>query len=211
MATISNNKKKRRFKTQRRLMTELPGLGKAGALEKRPYPPGDHGQKRRKFSEYALQLEEKQKILFHYCLKEKQLRRFVHIAKKKAETNWVSYLIGLLECRLDNVVFRLGFAPSIPAAKQMVSHGKVLVNGKKLNIRSAILKVGDQVSLTEKAYQNQVYLFAKQAPRLPLPDYLNKGTSQAGEIGKILDQPHLGHLPFAFSEGLLTSYYSLKG
>ncbi len=200
-----------RFKKQRRLLTELPGLGKAGALERRPYPPGEHGLKRKKYSEYALQLEEKQKILFHYGVREKQLRRFVREAKRKAETTWVSYLIGFLESRVDNVVFRLGFAPSIPAARQMVSHGKVFVNGKKLSIRSAILKEGDQISLSSKAYSNPLYLDCKRAPRLPLPDYLSKEIVGENEVGKITDRPHLGHLPFAFTEGYLTSYYSLKG
>lgn len=200
-----------RFKKQRRLMTELPGLGKAGALERRPYPPGEHGLKRRKYSEYALQLEEKQKILFHYGLRETQLRRFVREAKRISDTNWVSTLANLLERRLDNIVFRLGFAGSIPAARQLVVHGKVLVNGRKLDIRSAVLKRGDRVELKPSAYENQVYLLAKQAPRLPLPDYLEKTSHGPGEIGVIKDDPALGDVPFAFDAGLFTSYYSLKG
>lgn len=215
MATISNNKKKRRFKTQRRLMTELPGLGKAGALEKRPYPPGDHGQKRRKFSEYALQLEEKQKIRAHYGLRESQLKKFVTTAKAKAKaTNWMSQLINLLEKRLDNVVFRLGFANSIAAASQLISHGKVLVNGKKATIRSIVLKKGDKVQLVPKAYENQVYLMAAQAPRLSLADYLTKTKETTNgiemEIGTISDEPNFGHIPFELNEGLVTSYYSLN-
>lgn len=210
MAT-SVKKKKTPFKIQRRLMTELPGLGKAGALERRPYPPGEHGNKRRKFSEYALQLEEKQKVLFHYGLREKQLRRFVHEAKRKADQNWVDRLIGDLELRLDNIVFRLGFAPSIPAAAQLVSHGKVLVNGKRLDIRSAILKEGDEIALKPKAYKNQVYQYAKQAPRLPLPDYLTTELKNGVDTGRIVARPGLGHIPFAFEPALVTSYYALKG
>lgn len=200
-----------RFKRQRKLMTELPGMGRAGALERRPYPPGEHGQKRRKYSEYGLQLEEKQKILFNYGMRESQLRRFVKEAKRTASEAWVSQLVSLLERRLDNVVFRLGFAPSIPGAKQLVSHGKVLVNGKRVDIRSVILRVGDEISLTPKAYTNQVYLQSKDSPRLPLPAYLTKTATVAGDVGKVADFPVLGDLPFAFNEGLFTSYYSLKG
>ena len=200
-----------KFKLQRRLMTELPGLGKLGALERRPYPPGEHGLKRKKFSEYALQLEEKQKIRHHYGLNESQLRRFVKEAKRKSDANWMSQLIHLLELRCDNIVFRLGFAPSIPAASQLISHGKVFVNGKKLTIRSAILKVGDQVQLKESTYQNQVYLQAKNAPRLPLADYLHKEALGTLEVGKIISAPDFTHIPFAIDAGLVTSYYSLKG
>lgn len=209
MAT--KKKKKTMFKIQRRLMVELPSLGKAGALERRPYPPGEHGNKRRKFSEYALQLEEKQKLLFAYGLREKQLRRFVHDAKKKATTNWVDRLIGDLELRLDNLVFRFGFAPSLPAASQLVSHGKVFVNGKRVNIRSQVLKEGDTVSLKADAYQNQVYLQAKQSPRLPLPDHLSREDVGGIDTGKIVARPGIGAAPFAFEPGLITSFYALKG
>lgn len=192
-------------------MVELPGLGKPGSLERRPYPPGEHGLKRKKYSEYALQLEEKQKVLFHYGLREGQLRRFVQEAKRTSKTNWVDRLISLLEKRVDSVVFRLGFAPSIPAARQLVSHGKVLVNGRRLSIRSVVLNVGDRVALTPDAYANQVYLQAKENPRLPLPDFLAKDTRDGIEAGFLKSDPELDHFPVSFEEGRFTSYYSLKG
>ncbi len=200
-----------RFKIQRRLMTELPGLGKPGALVRRPYPPGQHGQKRRKYSEFGLQLEEKQKLRFHYGLHEEQLRRMIKKAKKSTDTNWAETLINLLEKRIDNVVFRLGFASSIPAAKQLISHGKVLVNGKKLDVCSAIIKVGDVVSLKTEAYQNQVYLQAKQTPRLPLPSFMSKELKNNQEIGWLIDEPKLEAVPFQFEPSLVISYYSLRG
>ncbi|MDX9731742.1 MAG: 30S ribosomal protein S4 [Bdellovibrionales bacterium] len=200
-----------RFKKQRRVIVELPGLGKPGALARRPYPPGQHGLRRKKYSDYALQLEEKQKILFHYGLREAQMLRFITLAKKSSNANWVSKLIGLLERRLDNVVFRLGFTPSIPAAKQMIVHGKVYVNGQRLDIRSAILSVGDRVELTKDAYQNQVYLQAKQNPRLPLPDYLKKEETADGEVGVISFEPDVSYVPFPFNPGHITSYYALRG
>lgn len=205
----SKNTRPSRFKLQRRLLTELPGLGKAGALERRPYPPGQHGLKRKKYSEYALQLEEKQKIRFHYGLKEEQLLRFIKIAKRKKQTTWTEALVNLLEKRLDNLVFRLGFAPSIPAAKQLISHGKVLVNGRRVTISSAILKVNDEIRLREEAYENQVYLMAKQSPRLPLPHFLEKMSMTAKESGRLIDEPKMDAVPFNFDVDLFTSYYSM--
>lgn len=200
-----------RFKIQRRLITELPGLGKSGALERRPYPPGQHGQRRRKYSEFGLQLEEKQKLRFHYGLREEQFRRFIAKAKTASATNWVESLVNLLEKRLDNVVFRLGFASSIPAARQLISHGKVRVNDKKVDISSQVLRVGDKVSLKKEAYENQVYLQAKQNPRLPLAGFLNKEEVQGLEVGRLSDEPNLEAVPFAFEPGLVISYYSLRG
>ena len=203
--------KKRRFALQRRLMVELPGLGKSGALERRPYPPGEHGLRRRKYSEYGLQLEEKQKILFHYGLREKQLRRFIKQAKKGQNSNWGESLINILERRIDNVVFRLGFAPSIPAARQMVNHGHVLVNGRKLDIPSALLKTNDKVTLKKKAYEGQTYLAAKQAPRLELPHFLSKQDSPEGEVGELTGSPSLEDIPFPFNMKYVTEYYSVRG
>lgn len=198
-----------RFKLQRRLLTELPGLGKPGALERRPYPPGEHGLKRKKYSEFALQLEEKQKVRINYVLRESQLQRFIAKAKQNAKSDWVDALVSLLERRLDNVVFRLGFAPSIRGARQLVSHGKVLVNGRKVDIASVVLQVNDVVELKQEVYENQVYLYSSMEPRLPLPDYLVKDKSKGYETGRVQSLPNFGHLPFPMNPGLFTSYYSL--
>lgn len=201
-----------RFKRQRRLLTELPGMGKAGALERRPYPPGQHGLRRRKYSEFALQLEEKQKLRFHYGIREEQFRRLIGLAKKSTATNWVEVLVNLLEKRLDNVVFRLGFAPSIPAARQLVRHGKVRLNGRKVNIPSQILKLNDVISLAPEAYSNQVYLQAQQGPRLPLADHLVKEiNANKEEVGRIADEPKIETVPFSFEPGLVIGYYSMRG
>lgn len=200
-----------RFKIQRRLLTELPGLGKAGAMERKPYPPGQHGQRRRKYSEFGLQLEEKQKLRFHYGVREEQFRRLISKAKRASGSNWMDSLVNLLEKRLDNVVFRLAFATSIPAAKQMISHGKVLVNGKKVDISSQILKVGDVVSLKTETYQNQAYMWAQQTPRLPLPTHMTKELVNGNEAGRLIDEPKIDAVPFTFDPGLVISYYSLRG
>lgn len=199
-----------RFKIQRRFGIELPGLGKPGALERRPYPPGENGNKRRKYSDYALRLEEKQKIRLHYGLKEEQLRRFIRDAKKGSAANWTGQLMGRLERRLDNVVFRLGFAPSIRAARQLVSHGHVRVNGKKINIGSYVLNQSDKVGLTEKALQNQSVMQAMQAPRLEVPDFLRKETEGGQEVGIVQANPGMEHVPFTFDSGLFTEYYAAR-
>ena len=172
-----------RYKIQRRLGTELPGLGKAGALERRPYPPGENGNKRKKYSDFALRLEEKQKLRFHYGLKEEQLRRFIHDAKRGAGSNWVSKLVGRLETRLDNIVFRLGLAPSIRSARQLISHGHILVNDKKMDISSYVVPTSSTVKIAEKSKENQIVLQAQASPRLDTPEFLQKnelgGTLQA--------------------------------
>src|SRR4051812_48242796 len=199
-----------RFKLQRRLGTELPGLGKPGALERRPYPPGENGNKRRKYSDYALRLEEKQKIRVHYGLREEQLRRFIRNAKTGSATNWVSKLMGLLECRLDNLVFRLGFAPSIRAARQLVSHKHVLVDGKIVNVGSYVVPQGSKVTIAEKARENQIVLQAQSAPRLEVPDYLRKEQEGGFEVGVLQAVPSTEHVPFQFDAGLFTEYYAAR-
>jgi small subunit ribosomal protein S4 len=199
-----------RFKRQRRLGVELPGLGKPGALDRRPYPPGQHGNQKRKLSEYALRLEEKQKLIFHYGLREEQLRRFVRDSKRGKATDWVDTLVGRLERRLDNVIFRLALAPSIKAAKQMISHGQVHVNGKKATVSSMVLKAGDKVKLIPSAYKGVNFMQAQKAQRLALADYL--GTEASGDevIGTVKEVPNVSHIPFPFEPGLVAEHYAAR-
>lgn len=198
-----------RFKRQRRLSTELPGLGKPGALDRKPYPPGEHGNQRRKLSEYALRLEEKQKVLFHYGLREEQLRRFVRDSKRGKATDWVDELIGRLEMRVDNIVFRLGFAPSIRAARQMVRHGHVFVNGRELSIGSALVPVGAEIKLSDTGYKSTNFMQAKASPRLELSDYLSK-TEDEKPVGTLREKPNSSNIPFPFEKGLLAEYYAAR-
>ena len=202
--------RKARFKTQRRLGVELPGLGKSGALERRPYPPGESGNKRKKYSDYALRLEEKQKIRYHYVLKERQLRRFIRNAKSGQSSHWVNKLASLLERRLDNVIFRLGFAPSIPAARQLITHGHVLLEGQKVDIPSLVLKENQTVSIKEKSLKNQIVLQGLQNPRLEMPDYLRKEEKEGKIVGIVQAQPSVEHIPFPFNIGLFTEYYAAR-
>ncbi|MBY0452098.1 MAG: 30S ribosomal protein S4, partial [Bdellovibrionaceae bacterium] len=171
-------------------------------------PPGQHGQRRKKYSDYGLRLEEKQKIRYHYDLNESQLKRFVGMAKRTAKGPWIDKLIELLELRLDNVIFRAGFAPSIKAAAQLVSHRKVLVNGKVISIRSQVLKQKDSVRLKDEVYSNENFMYSKQSPRLQLADWLQK--TAAGDIETILvnDTPQIGTVPFPFDPSLFVEFYS---
>jgi small subunit ribosomal protein S4 len=197
-------KKKKRWKAQRALGVELPGLGRPGAIARREYPPGQHGFRRRKISEYGLRLREKQKIMLHYCLREEQLRKFILTAKQGLSSDWATTVVQNLELRLDNLVFRLGFANSIPAARQLVRHGKVLVNGKKITIGSFIAKKNDLVTLAPKAFENASVMRARQNPRLPLGTYL----SMDGNVGRVDSLPTFGDAPIPIERNLVIEYYS---
>ena len=135
-------RRQRKFKIQRKLNVLLPAFGdkkEKGPIAKRPFPPGFHGKtKNRRTSEFGLRLKEKQKIRFYYGLKEKQVRTLV-IKSKRKESNWLTAFVDLVERRLDNLVFRLGFYPTLPAARQAVVHGHIKLNGKRCTIPSVIV------------------------------------------------------------------------
>ena len=119
-------------------------------LKKRPFGPGQHGQDRkRKPSEYSAQLAEKQKLRLYYGLNERQFRRLFLIAKREPTVTGLAFF-GILESRLDNLVYRIGFARTRAAARQLVNHGHILVNGKKVDIPSYLCKVNDVISLKEE-------------------------------------------------------------
>lgn len=145
-------------KLERRLGVDLGLKGErrlAGksALEKRPYAPGQHGQRRTKISEYGLQLREKQKAKFMYGVSEKQFRTLFTEANRR-EGNTGNLLIQLLEQRLDNVVYRMGFATTRAFARQLVNHGHVLVDGKRVDIPSCNVRPGQKVEIREKSKAN---------------------------------------------------------
>jgi small subunit ribosomal protein S4 len=142
----------RRFGVSLNLKGERRLAGKS-ALEKRPYGPGQHGQRRKKVSEYGLQLNEKQKAKFMYGVSEKQMRALFAEAKRRAG-NTGTNLVLLLEQRLDNVVYRMGFASTRRFARQFVNHGHVLVDGKRVDIASYRVKPGQKVEIREKSKQN---------------------------------------------------------
>lgn len=128
-------------------------LAGKSALEKRPYAPGQHGQRRTKISEYGLQLQEKQKAKFMYGTSEKQFRSLYKEANRR-EGNTGNVLVQLLEQRLDNVVYRMGFATTRASARQFVNHGHVLVDGKRVDIPSFRVKAGQKIEIKEKSKNN---------------------------------------------------------
>ena len=196
------------FKIQRRLGLELPGLGKAGALDRRPYGPGMHGMKRKKLTDYTIRLMEKQKLRFHYGVREKQLVNLVKACKKDKSRSWVDSLVIKLESRLDNVVFRLNWAPSMAAARQMVTHGHIKINGKKVDIPSAQIKVGDEVTIIAKGVKSGAFLQAVARPRLSaIPAFLTKETVGETEVAKIRSLPLPEDIPFAFEKRLVIEFY----
>ena len=136
------------FKVSRRLGYSITETGKE--LKKRNFAPGQHGKRRAKLSEYGIQLQEKQKVRFTYGVSEKQFVRFFAMAKKMEGKQGDNFLV-LLESRLDNLVYRLGFAATRRQARQLVTHGHITVNGKKLDIPSYIVKPGQKIGVKESS------------------------------------------------------------
>jgi small subunit ribosomal protein S4 len=176
------------------------------AIERRNYPPGQHGQARKKFSEYSIQLREKQKVKRLYGLLENQFRRtFAEAARTKGITG--ETLLVLLERRLDNVAYRLGFASSRPEARTLVRHGHVLVNGKKVNIPSYSVRVGDVISVKEKSRQATRVLSALEGvQRRGVPDWaeLDRDTYS----GRIKLLPTRSDVTMPINEKLIVELYS---
>jgi small subunit ribosomal protein S4 len=197
-----------RFKIQRRLGVELPGLGKAGALERKPYGPGQHGMARKKLSDFTVRLIEKQKVMFNYGLRESQMRNYVKKSKKIKTASWVDTMIIGLESRLDNVVFRLNWAPSIPGARQMVTHKHIKVNGKTVNVPGYVLQPNDVIEITDKGAKSGNFLQCKIRPRLSaIPAFLSKESVAEKEKAKMVARPLAEDIPFAFEKRLVIEYY----
>jgi small subunit ribosomal protein S4 len=195
-----------RLKIMRALGVELPGLSRK-SIENRPNPPGQHGQQasRRRRSDFAVKLVEKQKIRFNYGVSEKQMRRLILEARKGSEPTGEK-LMSLLERRLDNVVFRAGFAPTGIAARQLVNHGHVLLNGKSANIASIRLQVGDVVAVKEKSRKIPMVVDALATPSLTIPEWLSVETASA--TAKIGHLPSIEDVPFPVDVQQVVEYYS---
>src|SRR6267143_1645228 len=141
------------------------------AIERRNVPPGMHGYRRGKPSEYGIRLREKQKLKRFYGLFERQFRRYFELASRSPE-NTGEVLLSIMERRLDNVVHRLGFAGSRASARQLVSHGHVQVNGKASDIPSLLLKAGDTVTIKSRPRTLQLVKLNQQTHSAPIPDFL---------------------------------------
>ena len=188
-----------RFKTCRRLNLNVCGHPKA---MKRA--GSGQGRDAKKLSFYGKQLLEKQRLRAYYEVMEKQFRRYVQDAIHAKEITG-NALINRLECRLDNLVYRLGFGSSIRQARQMVTHGHLLVNGKKINIPSYKVCVGDRISLREKSRNNQVFKENFINSILSLP-YLSK--DEEGFTGVLERLPHREEIPIQIDDHLVVEYYS---
>lgn len=176
------------------------------AIERRNYPPGEHGQGRPKFSEYSIQLREKQKVKRMYGLLEKQFRRtFTQAARTKGITG--ETLLVLLERRLDNVTYRLGFAASRAEARTLVRHGHIVVNGKKVNIPSYTVRAGDVISVKEPSRQMTRVLSAMEgSQRRGVPDWAEVDRDACS--GKIKLLPSRSDVTMPINEKLIVELYS---
>ncbi len=176
------------------------------AIERRNYPPGQHGQGRVKFSEYSLQLREKQKLKRMYGLLEGQFRRLFDQADRAKGITGESLMI-LLERRLDNMVYRLGFANSRAEARQLVRHGHFLVNGRKVDIPSALLKVGDVVTVRERSHKVvRIQEALELSQRRGVPEWLE--VDRPNFTGRIRALPARADLTMPINEKLVVELYS---
>jgi small subunit ribosomal protein S4 len=182
--------------------------GSAKAFERKNYPPGMHGPKgsRRKVSDYAIALAEKQKLRHQYGVLEKQFRRYFQIALSKRGVTGET-LLQLLETRIDNVVYRMGFAKTRQGARQLVAHGHVRVNGRKLNVASANLKPGDKVAIKEAAGSKRLaQRNLEQTQIVTVPEWLLVDRDNlAGEVTRIPTRDEIN--PIA-NEQLVVELYS---
>lgn len=196
-----------RLKIVRRLGTALPGLTRKDVTWK-AYPPGAAGRmQRRRSSGYRLRLEEKQKVRWHYGISERQLRNlFERAAGEPGATGAV--LLSLLERRLDNVVFRLGFAPTIPAARQLVGHGHVLVNGTRVDRAGFRVAAGDEIALSGRARRiPDVVVATARGPEIRLPDGLVIDPDDPFR-GRMVALPARADVPFIVDETAIVEFYA---
>ena len=177
------------------------------AYERRPYPPGQHGQRRGgKLSDYQLQLREKQKVKRIYGLMENQFRRYYELADRHKGITGTNLLL-LLECRLDNVVYRMGFASSRDQARQLVRHNHFLVNGRRVNIPSFQVKVGSVVEVHEKKRNVPIILEAMETvARRGIPNWMESDKEKFRGALKAL--PNREDLTMPIQESLIVEFYS---
>ena len=197
-----------KYKLDRRMGENIWGRPKS-PINSRSYGPGQHGQRRKsKVSDFGLQLRAKQKLKGYYGnLTEKQFARtYQDAAKRKGNT--AETLVGLLESRLDAVVYRAKFVPTVFAARQFVNHGHVLVNGKRVNIASYRVKPGDVVSVRERSRNMALLLEAIQSGERDVPDYIELDTK--GLSAKFIRAPELSEVPYPvkMEPNLIVEFYA---
>lgn len=196
-----------RLRIMRALGVQLPGLSRK-SFDARPHPPGQHGQARdRRKSEFSAMLAEKQKLRFNYGLGERQMRRLVAEARRTTGRTGDA-LLEFLERRLDNAVFRAGYAPTAMAARQLVSHRHVLLNGRTVNIASIRVKPGDEIALKDKALSFPHVAESLERPALDVPEWIafDAGTRRA----RITRTPLPDEVPFPVDVYRVVEFYSVR-
>jgi small subunit ribosomal protein S4 len=194
-----------RVKVIRALGVELPGLTRK--TPNRDYGPGQHGMKPKRKSGFGVQLMEKQKLRYNYGVSERQMQRLFREAKNsKGQTG--NTLLELLERRLDNVVFRAGFAPTTVAARQLVSHRHVRLNGRPVTIPSIRVKAGDVITLTDKA--KAIPMVIETLANMPLarPEWI--GLDEAKHTATITRAPDANEVPFPIEVQHVVEYYAIR-
>ena len=175
-------------------------------FERRPTPPGQHGVRRRKVSDFGLQLREKQKMRRIYSVHERQFKRYFADAERRSGVTG-EYLLRLLETRLDNVVFRMGFAASRAQARQLVSHGHFMVNGRGTTVPSYSVGEGDRIEVREASRKSTYFKNAREALRgAQRPDWLNVDADKLS--GNVTAMPRRDQMPAELNEQLVIEYYS---
>jgi small subunit ribosomal protein S4 len=196
-----------RVKKMRALGLDLPGMSRK-SIERRPTPPGQHGANRRsKLSDYARQLREKQKLRLNYGLTESQFKGLM-IDAKRSKTPSGQKLGELLERRLDNVVFRAGFAPTVPAARQLVNHGHFKVNGRKVDIASFRVSSGDEIEVRNRSKALEAINESLNAPGLMKPDWIDVDDNK--KMAVITTLPDWDTVPFPVDFQLVVEFYSKR-
>lgn len=190
------------WKQSRRLKFSILETGKE--LQKRPYAPGQHGQRRAKISEYGLQLQEKQKVRFYYGVNEKQFRNLFEKAAKIPGKQGDNFLF-LLESRLDNLVYRLGFAATRRQARQLVNHGHIVLDGKKADIPSLLVKPGQTIALKPASKSLQVVKDALEATvsRLAFLSF-----DENTQVGTFVRYPERSEILTEIHENLIVEFYN---
>ena len=196
-----------KYKIDRRLGVNLWGRPKS-PVNKREYGPGKHGQRRFKMSDFGVHLQAKQKLKGYYGnIGERQFRNYYREAsRRKGDTG--ENLVGLLERRLDAVIYRMKFVPTVFAARQFVNHGHVLVNGKRINIPSYLVKEGDEIRLKEKSFEIPMVLEAMDSPERDVPDYVEVDYRKMK--GTFIRTPKLADVPYPvqMEPNLVIEFYS---
>ena len=202
-----SNRISAKHKIDRRLGVNLWGRPKS-PFNKREYGPGQHGQRRKKPSDFGVQLMAKQKLKGYYGnIGEKQFRRYYREAvRRRGDTG--ENLVGILECRLDAVIYRMKFVPTVFGARQFVSHGHVSVNGRRVTIPSFLCKEGDVIEVKEKSREIPMVLEAVASNERDIPDYVDVDTSKLK--GTFLRQPKLDEIPYPvrMEPNFVIEYYS---